>query len=77
MNDRATNHQRRRQRMAGCLAIAFTAVGTFTCAGAADDALEEVVVSARKRAEKAHDVPISLSEVGGADRYFEDIPGAL
>src|SRR5262245_50641527 len=35
--------------------------------GAADDSLEEVVVSARKRSENAQDVPISLSEICGAE----------
>src|SRR5689334_382761 len=34
-------------------------------AGRAEEALEEVVVSARKRSENAQDVPISLSEISG------------
>jgi iron complex outermembrane recepter protein len=33
--------------------------------GAAEEALEEVVVSARKRSENAQDVPISLSQISG------------
>jgi len=33
----------------------------------AGDGLEEVVVSARKRSEKAQDVPISLSQISGAE----------
>lgn len=49
---------------AGLLVAALAAMGV---AQAADDALEEVVVSARKRAEKAQDVPISLSEISGAE----------
>jgi iron complex outermembrane receptor protein len=35
--------------------------------GRADDKLEEVVVSARKRAENLQDVPISVSEVSGVE----------
>ena len=36
-------------------------------AGAAEETLDEVVVSARKRAEIAQDVPISLSEISGVE----------
>jgi len=49
--------------------VIFTAV--LASAGVpfahAEDVLDEVVVSARKRTEKAHDVPISLSEISGAE----------
>jgi iron complex outermembrane receptor protein len=39
--------------------------GAFAPFVHADEGLDEVVVSARKRTEKAHDVPISLSEISG------------
>src|SRR5262245_44463309 len=46
----------------------FLMVGSLApVPGAAEDSLEEVVVSARKRSENAQDVPISLSEVSGAE----------
>jgi len=49
-----------------CLLLVWLAAVPWDTASA-DDALDEVVVSARKRSEKAHDVPISLSEVRGAE----------
>ncbi len=50
----------------GRAACLVPAIATFLpVAHAADEGLEEVVVSARKRVEKAQDVPISLSEISG------------
>ena len=50
---------------AGWLIAATCAALWSTSVAASEESLEEVVVSARKRVEKAQDVPISLSEISG------------
>src|SRR5262245_29778976 len=59
--------RRRRPGKHALLIAAIAGAVLAPCASEADDALAEVVVSARKRAENAHDVPISLSEISGEE----------
>src|SRR5690348_8047458 len=53
----------RRRPGAGAEILAMVLAGLVAPAVHADETFDEVVVSARKRAERAQDVPISLSEV--------------
>src|SRR5262245_4966861 len=53
-----------RRVRAGGLALAALLAGPVAPSVRAEEGFDEVVVSARKRTEKAQDVPISLSEIG-------------
>ena len=62
-----TKGNRGRWVCASSLMLAASAAASADSDHSANDGLEEVVVSARKRAENAQDVPISLSEISGAE----------